>query len=46
MSAIFCIAPWVKTLGGIMERRQKMLFDESVGLARSFSHAQWFLELA
>lgn len=45
MSAIFGITPRVKTLESIMGRRQKNLFDESVGLARSFSRAHWFLEL-
>lgn len=37
MSAIFGIAPRVKTLESIMGRRQKNVFDESLGLARSFS---------
>lgn len=45
MSAIFGIAPLVKTLGSIMGRRQKHLFDKSVGLARSFPREHWFLEL-
>lgn len=39
------IAPREKTSEGIMGRRQNF-FDKSVGLARSFYGAHWFLELA
>lgn len=45
MLAIFGIASWEKTLESVMERRQIFFFDESVGLAHSYSRARWFLKL-
>lgn len=46
MLAIFGMALREKTLESIIGRRQKKILDESVGLVRSFSRTQWFLELA
>lgn len=39
-------APRVKLLESIMGRRPKILFDKYIGLARPFSRAHRFLELA
>lgn len=45
MLAIFGIAPRDKTLESIVGRKHKKNLDESVGLARSFSHADLFTKI-